>query len=177
MVLSLSAVAATLLLIAIALVLSWRCTRPGRAAPELAITPIASEAGPAVRIELANAGTATMRDPGVALRPAPPGIPAGRVLDVVPPAVERTPLPFRTLKPGAAAAIDLPCPLQPGDVYRRVLGLAPDAPADAVYGLPIETLLAIEVDWHEPRRWRRRRRHRLVLVRGGRPGGAGRRAA
>ena len=135
-------------------------------APRVTVTPIASEAGAAVRVELTNAGSQPIHAPMVGLRPSPPGIKAAHVNRVVPPSVERTPLPVRSLEPGASAYVDLPCPLQPGEAYTRVLGLAADAPDDAVYGLPIESLLAIEIEWRSGRFPWYRPRHRARLVRG-----------
>ena len=141
--------------------------RPPAPAPQISITPIASEAGAAVRVELTNRGRRSIHAPMVILRPAPPGVRRRAVTAVVPPAVDRTPLPVRSLAPGASGHVDLPCPLQPGEVYTRVLGLATDAPEEAVYGLPIETLLAIEVEWRANRLpWTRR--CRALLVRGDR---------
>lgn len=140
--------------------------RNGVPTPEIAVTPIASAAGAAIRVTLTNRGTRAIHAPMVTLRPAPPGVRRGFVARVVPPSAARTPLPVRALAPGASEHVDLPCPLQPGETYARVLGLAPGEDDEVVYGLPIETLLAIDIEWRtEPFAWWRPR-HRAMLVRG-----------
>ncbi len=144
-----------------------RRTERNHAPIRLTVTPIASESGSKVRVEVANEGIRTINHPTVAVRPAPPGTRGQELLHVVRPTGKPVSMPLDHLRPGASTHVDLPSPLQPGTVYTRVLGLAlDDDPEEAVYGLPIETLLAVEVRWRGGWRPWRRPMHRAVLVRG-----------
>jgi hypothetical protein len=144
-----------------------RRTRRNHVPIRLTITPVASESGSKVRVEVTNEGTRTINRPTIALHPAPPGIRAQHLLHVVRPTGEPVSMPMEHLRPGASTQIELPSPLQPGTVYTKVLGLAPDDdPQEAVYGLPIETLLAVEVRWCGGWRPWPRPIYRAVLVRG-----------
>lgn len=144
-----------------------RRTERNHAPLRLTFTPVASESGSKVRVGVTNDSTRTINRPAIALRPAPPGIRVQHLLHVVRPTGEPVSMPLEHLRPGASTYVELPSPLQPGTVYTRVLGLAPeDDPKEAVYGLPIETLLAVEVRWCGGwRPWPRPIR-RAVLVRG-----------
>jgi hypothetical protein len=130
----------------------------------LEVMPMATPAGDYLRIGVRNIGHKTLESPWADVRPAPPGVEADAVASVVPAdAATRGPLAAR-VAPGGQSEWEVPCPLHPGPLYRRVLALDPDDD-EPVYGLPIETLLWIEVRWCERGLfgWRQRARR---LVRG-----------
>jgi len=137
----------------------------GRGDVRAEVTPIATPNGARLGIEVTHAGARALRHAVVDVRPAPPGIRGDRVPSVVAPSAAARGRLTERLAPGESCRIELACPLQPGPLYRRVLALDPDDD-EPVYGLPIETLLWIEVRWHERGAlglWRHRRRR---LVRG-----------
>ncbi len=139
-----------------------RPRRRGDAA--IQVTPIATPQGARLGIDVANSGRRALHAPVVDVRPAPPGIRAEHLGAVVAARADGQGRIEGRLAAGESRELELACPLRPGPLYGRVLALDPDDD-EPVYGLPIETLLWIEVRWHERGvlGWRRARRR---LVRG-----------
>lgn len=139
---------------------------PGRGDVRIEVTPIATPNGARLGIEVTHTGgRRALHQPVVEVRPAPPGVRSDCVSAVVASSSAVCRRLIERLAQGASREIELASPLQPGPLYRRVLALDPDDD-EPVYGLPIETLLWIEVRWHERGMiggWRRRNRR---LVRG-----------
>jgi hypothetical protein len=130
----------------------------------LEVMPVATPGGGRLRLDVRNRGHKALESPRADVRPAPLGVEPDALASVVPPdEATRGPLAAR-VEPGHQTAWEVACPLRPGPLYRRVLALDPDD-EEPVYGLPIETLLWIEVRWRERGLfgWRQRVRR---LVRG-----------
>ncbi len=141
----------------------WGAWPARRGDVRIEVTPIATPAGARLGIEVTNRGGKALGEPRVDVRPAPPAVCAHGLAAVVPASAGCRERLCERLGPGESRATEVDCPLRPGPLYRRVLALDPDDD-EPVYGLPIETLLWIEVRWHErilPGWWRRGRRRLL----------------
>jgi len=138
-----------------------------RGAVAVTLIPVACAPWGRIRLEVTNTGTAPLYGLEARIRPAPPGIVERRIGEVVPTGHAERAYLMDELAPGASAAVELESPLRPGPLYRRVLGVAPDDD-EPVYGLPIETLLAVALHWYEPSVLVRPRRRSYALVRGAR---------